>query len=252
MIVPLYPPLEGEAAERFHAFATTLACAQRARSKDDMVAALEREVDWCRSATYLGKSALAYDACVRVLTDLARLRWRIVEQGYGFALQNHKEMVSGRPINETIASKESLRSELRPVVDEQLRHPAVLDFIAKMEREDRLGRRSVRLLMADGAELAERLAPARALTGADRAAALDKAVKPFLQQVDGSVDPTTGRSLRQIWRYFRYSWSIPQVPTPGRQLLYLVRDAAHPAHPVIGIAALNNCPLEMGEKREAI
>jgi hypothetical protein len=41
------------------------------------------------------------------------------------------------------------------------------------------------------------------------------------------------------------------VSTPGRQLLYLVRDAAHEAHPVIGIAALNNCPLEMGEKREA-
>ncbi len=65
-----------------------------------------------------------------------------------------------------------------------------------------------------------------------------------------SVDQTTGRRLREIWRYFRYSWSIPQVPTPGRQLLYLVRDGAHPAHPVIGIAALNNCPLEMGEGRE--
>ena len=81
-------------------------------------------------------------------------------------------------------------------------------------------------------------------------AALGDAVKPYLQEADRSVDPTTGRRLREIWRYFRYSWSIPQVPTPGRQLLYLVRDAAHPAHPVIGIAALNNCPLEMGEPRE--
>ena len=104
--------------------------------------------------------------------------------------------------------------------------------------------------MADGAELAARLASARGLEGEERVAALGDAIKPYLQEADRSVDPTTGRRLREIWRYFRYSWSIPQVPTPGRQLLYLVRDGAHPAHPVIGIAALNNCPLEMGERRE--
>ncbi len=251
MIVPLFPPLDGEAAERFHAFAITLADAQRDGRKDEMYRALALEVEWCRSATYLGKRAPAYEACVRVLTDLARMRWRIVEQGYGFALENPKELVGGRPTAEIVASKELMRSELRPVVDEQQRHPAVLDFIAKMEGDDRMGRRSVCLLMADGNELAQRLTSAHACTGDARVAALRAAIKPYLQTADDSVDPITGRRLREIWRYFRYSWSIPQVPTPGRQLLYLVRDEGHPAHPVIGIAALNNCPLEMGEKREA-
>ena len=250
MIVPIFPPLDGEAAERFRGFAIRLACAQRTRNANDMNGALEEEVSWCRSAGCSKKNVLAYEACIRVLSDLARLRWRIVEQGYGFALENRKEKVRGRPAAEIMASKEMLRRELKPVVDEQKRHPAVLDFIAKMEREDRLGRRSVRLLMADGAELAARLAPARELDGEDRVEALGAAIQPYLQEADKSVDPTTGRRLREIWRYFRYSWSIPQVPTPGRQLLYLVRDGAHPAHPVIGIAALNNCPLEMGEKRE--
>ena len=250
MIVPIYPPLYGESAERFHAFAMKLACAQRASNADDISRALEVEISWCRSAKRFEENMLDYEACIRVLFDLARLRWRIVEQGYGFALENRKEKVGGRPTVEIIASKEILRSELRPIVDEQKRHPAVLDFIAKMEGEDSLGRRSVRLLMADGAELAARLAPARDLEGEERVAALGDAIKPYLQEADRSVDPTTGRRLREIWRYFRYSWSIPQVPTPGRQLLYLVRDGAHPAHPVIGIAALNNCPLEMGERRE--
>lgn len=251
MIVPLFPPLDGEAAERFHAFATTLADAQRAGRKDEMYRALALEVEWCRSATHLGKRAPAYEACVRVLTDLARMRWRIVEQGHGFALENLKELVGGRPTEEIIASKELLRGELRPAVDEQQRHPAVLDFITKMESEDRQGRRSARLLIAEGSELAQRLAAALACTGDARATALRTAIKPYLQVADDSVDPTTGRRLREIWRYFRYSWSIPQVPTPGRQLLYLVRDAGHSAHPVIGIAALNNCPLEMGKEREA-
>ena len=250
MIVPIYPPLDGEAGERFHGFAMTLADAQRARSADGINRALAAEIGWCRSAKRSEENVLAYEACIRVLSDLARLRWRIVEQGYGFALENRKERVRGRPTAEIVASKETLRRELKPVVEEQKRHPAVLDFIARMEREDRLGRRSVRLLMADGAELAARLALARELEGAERVEALGAAIKPYLQEADRSVDATTGRRLREIWRYFRYSWSIPQVPTPGRQLLYLVRDGAHPAHPVIGIAALNNCPLEMGEKRE--
>lgn len=250
MIVPIFPPLDGERAERFHAFATRLAHAQRVRDGDDMRDALEEEIGWCRAATCSDEDLLAYEACIRVLSDLARLRWRIVEQGYGFALENRKESVRGRPIAELVASKEVLRRELQPVVDEQRQHPAVRDFIARMESDDRSGRRSVRLLMADGAELAARLAPARELEGEERTEALDAAIKPYLQEADKRVDPTTGRQLREIWRYFRYSWSIPQVPTPGRQLLYLVRDGAHSAHPVIGIAALNNCPLEMGERRE--
>ena len=250
MIVPIFPPLDGESAERFHAFAMKLACAQRARSANDINSALEEEINWCQSAKCSEENVLAYEACIRVLSDLARLRWRIVEQAYGFALENRKERVGGRPTSEIIASKKMLRGELQPIVDEQKRHPAVLDFVARMERDDRSGRRSVRLLMADGAELAARLAPARDLEGDERVAALGDAIKPYLQEADRSVDPTTGRQLREIWRYFRYSWSIPQVSTPGRQLLYLVRDGAHRAHPVIGIAALNNCPLEMGEKRE--
>ena len=250
MIVPIYPPLDGEAAERFHRFALKLADAQRTRNADDMNRALEAEIGWCRSVTGFGENLLAYEACVRVLSDLARLRWRIVEQGYGFALESRRERVVGRPTAEIVALKELLRSELQAVVDEQRRHPAVLKFLARMEGEDRSGRRSVRLLMVDGAELAVRLAPARELEGKERVAALGMAIQPYLQEADMSIDPTTGRKLREIWRYFRYSWSIPQVPTPGRQLLYLVRDGAHPAHPVIGIAALNNCPLEMGEPRE--
>ena len=110
--------------------------------------ALEEEISWCRSARCSEENVLAYEACIRVLSDLARLRWRIVEQGYGFALENRKESVRGRPTKEIMAIKQVLRRELEPVVEEQKRHPAVLDFIARMEREDRLGRRSVRLLMA--------------------------------------------------------------------------------------------------------
>ena len=64
----------------------------------------------------------------------------------------------GGPTEKLIASKDAMRSELRPMVDEQRQHPAVVEFITKMEREDRFGRRSVDLLMASGEELARRFA----------------------------------------------------------------------------------------------
>ena len=159
--------------------------------------------------------------------------------------------VRGRPTAEIMASKEMLRRELQPVVDEQKRHPAVVGLHFQNGKRRPFGPaqhpasswRTERSWRQDWRR-------ARELQGEERVTALGDAIKPYLQEADKSVDPTTGRRLREIWRYFRYSWSIPQVPTPGRQLLYLVRDGAHPAHPVIGIAALNNCPLEMGKNRE--
>ena len=58
MIVPIYPPLDGEAGERFHEFAIKLADAQRARSAEGMNRALEAEIDWCRVREGLRREAV--------------------------------------------------------------------------------------------------------------------------------------------------------------------------------------------------
>jgi hypothetical protein len=102
------------------------------------------------------------------------------------------------------------------------------------------------LLIADGREVAQRLEPAlRAKGTPKRVEALQVAVKPYLQLVvSGERDEFTNLPLGDVWRYFRYSWCIPQLPIPGRQLLYLIRDAAHPYHAVMGIASLNNCAMQ--------
>jgi hypothetical protein len=249
MLVPIYPPLDGRTAERFPLFARTLSSAQTRGDRESITAILQSEIDWLGQARELGDQALIYEACVRVLADLARLRWRIVEEGYGFFLENPKETRGGRPTEELIASKVALREELRPVVDEQQSHPAVKDFLRRMTSGTR-DKKSISVVTADAEELRERLQPALALQGEARVEALRTAVRPYLQRATDEIDPYTGHPLRDLWRYFRFGWSIPQTPVPGRQLLYLVRDAAHPAHAVMGIASLNNCPLEMGEVRE--
>ena len=67
------------------------------------------------------------------------------------------------------------------------------------------------------------------------------AIKPELQVIEpGARDETTGVLLQDVWRYARHFWSIPYQSTPGRNLFYLVRDAALPERPLIGIAALGN------------
>lgn len=249
MIVPIFPPLDGSASERFTPFARALKTVQAAGDRASIAHLLEEELAWCATNQQAGEQRLIYEACLRVLTDLVRLRWRLVEQGYGFALENPRELRRSGTVAELVASKAALRDELRPGVEEQLLHPAVRDFLRRIEADAR-GKRTVRCLVADPGELRDRLDAACRSTGADRVAVLRSAIQPYLQRATDDPDPITGQSLREIWRYFRYGWSIPQVAVPGRQLLYLVRDAAHQDHPVIGIASLNNCPLEMGEARE--
>jgi hypothetical protein len=75
--------------------------------------------------------------------------------------------------------------------------------------------------------------------------------KPYLQFVEpGLRDAATGLLLTDIWRYFRYTWSSRYRRTPGRLMLYLVRDAAHPNHPVMGLAALSNTVLQLTPRDE--
>lgn len=114
------------------------------------------------------------------------------------------------------------------------------DFIQRMERSNTSGH-SIDELIADGPELVNRLMKAR--TGE---IALSDAVKPYLQLVvENEKDEYTGIKISEIWRYFRLTWSTPAETTPGRTMQYLIRDAAHPMHAVMGIASLENCAVQI-------
>ena len=75
--------------------------------------------------------------------------------------------------------------------------------------------------------------------------AKEKVCEPYIQLVTNERDQYTGYKLSDIWRYFRYTWSIPYKTMPGRNLFYLVRDRLQPCHPVIGIFALGNSVLNL-------
>ena len=74
-------------------------------------------------------------------------------------------------------------------------------------------------------------------------------IQPVLQVIEpGTRDETTGIWLQDVWRYARHFWSIPYQSTPGRNLFYLIRDAALPDRPLIGIAALGNPVLGLAKR----
>ena len=250
MIIPLEPSLEGLAERRFLSFARQMLDRQVAGDQQRISALVETETMHAPELRELKGQCDEYTACVRVLGDLAQLRWKLVESGHGLELHSPRpqDARTSAPC-EIRQRKQAIRNELRPRVMQQFADPHVRQFIRKMERTGASSRpTSVKALIADGAELQLRLHAARdhSLDDPGRAEALRTAVQPYLQLVDPGVrDEHTGILLRDIWRYFRFTWSIPQTPIPGRSLLYLVRDAAHEHHAVIGIAALSNCAMQM-------
>lgn len=256
MIIPLEPRLEGLAERRFFSFAQQVLDSQLIGDAGRIGALVEGETRAASDLPDLEGQGEEYTACVRVLGDLAQLRWELVESGYGLEL--HSPLPGSRISGpaQSLQRKEAIRNELRARVLQQFSDPNVLKFIQRIERP-RMPRRqkSIRELIADGRELRRRLRSAREAPVGELAQAelLRHAVRPYLQLVEGDRrDDHTGIRLRDIWRYFRYTWSIPQTPIPGRSLLYLVRDAAHPNHAVVGIAALNNCAVQLVPRDRAI
>lgn len=257
MIVPLEPKLEGHAEKRFFSFARQMLDRQAVDDPGRIGDLVQSETYRAARLRDIKGQCDEYTACVRVLGDLAQLRWTLVDSGYGLELHSPRprdDRVSGAAAADR--RKEAIRKELRPRLLQQFSDPHVRKFIQRMERPTASSKRkSVRTLIADGAELQARLRKAREYRADDpaRAEALCRAVRPYLQLVDSGLrDDHTGLPLGDVWRYFRYTWSIPQTPIPGRNLLYLVRDAAHYAHAVIGIAALSNCAVHLVPRDHAI
>jgi hypothetical protein len=171
-----------------------------------------------------------YGATLRVLRDLIIQGWTIRQDDEGIILDAPGR--SAVRLDDPEAAKESIRRSFAFARDAQLREPSTLEFISMMER------RGVDRLFASGTELASRLT-----------ALGTSAIQPELQLIEpGARDETTGALLQDVWRYARHFWSIPYQSTPGRNLFYLIRDAAVPDRPLIGIAALGNPVLGLAKR----
>lgn len=170
----------------------------------------------------------------------------LCEQGWWVAIES--ERITFEPPGITREGEQSVddvkarvRGALQSARMRQLREPSVRQFLGRMERWTlRSGRKSsVTDLIDDGAALAREFQKIQSLPAGERGAALKGIVDPVVEICEaGAKCPDTGLRLIDIWRYFRHTWAHEYRAIPGRQMLLLIRNAARPLRPVMGIAML--------------
>jgi len=170
---------------------------------------------------------LKYITALRVLYDLT-------QQGWSLEVQNNTNLYLTM-LTENSNSKDYIRKRLSTERKAQFKVDSTLRFIEQMERVKVYHGREISIKNLIGSKEAL----IRAIKNKQRV------VDPYIQLVTHSIDEHTGYRDTDIWRYFRYTWSIPYKSMPGRNLFYLVRDRAQEFHPIIGIFALGNSVLNL-------
>jgi hypothetical protein len=182
----------------------------------------------------------AYVAALRLLRDLVAQGWQIDRDEDGVLLSPPAEALGAA--DDPSVAKGTLRASFSFARRAHLAVPSTARFVAEMERN------GVARLLADGPELAARLAAA-----ARGDLPLSNAVRPTVEPVEKrGRDEATGLRLMDVWRYMRLHWSLPYQSTPGRNVFYLVRDDAGPDRPVVGIAALGSAVLGLTSRDRAL
>jgi hypothetical protein len=192
---------------------------------------------WGASAEDL-QPTVFFLATLRLFRDLVQQGWTAGIDDEGIFFLPPVLTAAGADPSE---AKSDLRDSFQFALADQLTSPSVAKFITRMERG------GIDTLFARGTDLASRLE--RLQAGAE----VSDVFRPILQLIDGNArDEKSGLKLQDVWRYARLQWSIPYQQTPGRNLHYLIRDAAAPGSPIIGIAALGNAILGLSQRDDAL
>lgn len=199
-------------------------------------AALQRSAEALSAPAHL---RLAARALFELLEDLAALGWQI---SYTTAT-NDLRVIPLRNDFSTEQERREVKAQLRRrgilARDQQLGEPTVARRIRTWEAA------GVRRLFLSGRRFAEELDAFASLAETEQINQLAGLVDPYIEVADDRRDAATGLRLRDIWTYARYTWSMPFHEVPGRRIYFLVRDAARPAHPVVGIGALGSCVAQL-------
>ncbi len=234
--IPFRPKLEGDFRVRFYSAVQDI---HDSTSPVTVAEIADKEIRWVQDdCTYNLEQRKKYRAVWMLFRDLVRASWRACYRDG--VLFMSLPTLNGADLHDSTSPeiKKLLRSWMSESRHERL--VSYTDFIQRMERNNS-SQHSIRELIADGKELAERLALAH-----NGRLPISEAVKPYLQLViENERDKFTGIKTSEIWRYFRLTWSTPAETTPGRTMQYLIRDAAHPMHAVMGIASLENCAVQI-------
>lgn len=184
---------------------------------------------------------LLFRAAALILRDLTKMGWLVcVDRGQIYIRPHEAREEGGQP------PKDAIRRQLVFARDDQLSEDSTRRFIHMVERPSRFSScLPITHLIADGRRLVEQLLPVTNMPRDSRADALRDVCQPYLQLATEERDEHTNIRLIDIWRYFRHTWVSRYRSMPGRNLFYLIRDAAQPHHPVMAITALGNAVMQL-------
>jgi len=201
---------------------------------------------------------IKYLAVLESLHDLVEI---------GYWVEKNPEEIEGFPpvrlhapdperhADDAEAYKEQEREILQKERQTQFDDDTVRTFIREMEAPNRQNGKRVDVtdLIADGEALHEDLKGFLDLEREQIIDELDTAIQPYVQVAERGVeDEHTGMDLHDIWRYFRYTWLTPYNQVPGRNINFLIRDAAREHHPVMGIASLASSMMNLKKRDQHI
>ncbi|MDC0966381.1 DUF4338 domain-containing protein [Alphaproteobacteria bacterium] len=158
-----------------------------------------------------------------VLADLIDQKWVVKASKTGLYLARGEK------------TEDLVRSQLHARRDASLSEPSTQKFLNHMENPSAGStRKSIKHLIHDGANLAKQLQTVR--NGTKK---LTDVINPILQLVSADEkDKATNNYLTDIWRYCRLTWSLEHQSIPGRQMAFLIRNAAQPNNPIMAIGSL--------------
>jgi hypothetical protein len=242
---------------RFRAFTPYLAPGERKQIHDLLGAGLPPSFaselrSLARRYVDDGDSVKLRAVCLLV-ADLCEQGWGVTIDAGGITFAPPGIGRSGQQSIEDVKAR--VRQTLQAARLRQLQEPSVRHFLQRAERRTLRpqGRFSVLDLIDDGAELARAIRRIEALPASQRDAALAGVISPVVEVCEaGAKCPDTGLSLIDIWRYFRHTWAHEYRSIPGRQMLVLVRNAARPRRPIMGIAMLASPVMRLTARDEWI
>lgn len=207
---------------------------KREEGTDKLAAALRRLQDLWQDEPW----SLELRAVALVLADLIDQGWEVTADDVAIHLQPPGLRLVGESAEN---AKNRLRQALQTSRDRQLGESGVRRFVERMHRvvPRAVGRSSIADVIDDGSDLAQELERALYMAPRQAAAFLKSVIDPVVEVCDEEAKcSVTNLRLIDIWRYFRHTWSLEYRPIPGRQINLLIRNAARPKRPVIGIAML--------------
>lgn len=242
---PFRPALDGPFAKRFYERIKDLAEARIVYPAIE--ATVEEEVKWAVELRKTNpRQRRIYRAVWLLFRDLLRIGWSYRWSAGTLEIAPPSLLQEAHSEQEIQQAKQIVREAM--VAPRRERIAEAKEFIERMENPSVSGRAIVPIskLIGDGESLAATLTEIAAISDkSEQLQKLQTVIQPYLQLVTEARCEHTGHRLNDIWRYFRLTWTTPIENTPGRTMWYLIRDAAQPYHPIIGIASLENAPLRI-------